>query len=215
MLLSFSAKSGYSLWLSPRSTETLFSDLILALSQRSSPPTVPFAPHATLYADSLIPPHLGLEQIIAATQQAISTLPADLNKVICLFDSVEAGKLFFQCVYVKLLKRESEGLLELHRALRQSFGSQDTAGDGYFPHLSLVYGNLKIQQKEDIIAGMREKQEIRSFVDGADAREAILGETHFETREILIVKTAGKSNEWEVAARVPLGQKAQLRHEDL
>lgn len=85
------AKSGYSLWLSPTSTEPIFTDLILSLSKRCSPPTIPFAPHATLYADSLIPPHFTLEDIVKYTQQAVASLTS-LERVVCRFDRVEQGE---------------------------------------------------------------------------------------------------------------------------
>ena len=171
-----------------------------------------------MYADSLIPPNYTLDQTITATTEAVSTLPSSLDsRIICSFDKVEAGKLFFQCVYIKLQKTESEGLLELHRALRKAFGDdKDPMGETYFPHMSLVYGDLEMQAKEAIISGMREKAEIKNLdaSEGVQARDSVLGETQFETNEILIVKTAGRSDEWEIAARVPLGKRG-LKHEDL
>lgn len=123
--------------------------------------------------------------------------------------------MFFQCVYVRLLKQESEGLLDLHCALRKSFGSDDLTGTAYFPHMSLVYGNLEPEVKEGIIAGMKDKQEM-TLTGAESAQEAVLGETQFETSEILVVTTAGRSDEWKVAARIPLGKRQQtLKHEDL
>jgi hypothetical protein len=173
-----------------------------------------------LYADSLIPPSYTLDQIVTATEEAVSTLASSLaSRIICSFDKVEAGKLFFQCVYIKLQEVESEGLLELHRALRKAFKEhKDPMGETYFPHMSLVYGDLEMQAKEAIISDMREKAEIKN-VDASQGeeqqtRESVLGETQFETNEILIVKTAGRSDQWEIAARVPLGKRG-LKHEDL
>ena len=106
-------------------------------------------------------------------------------------------------------------MLELHRGLRRAFGDdKDPSGESYFPHMSLVYGGLEMQQKQALIAGMQEKAEVKSLeAPSHGAKESVLGETQFETSEILIVKTAGKSDEWEIVARIPLGQ--TLKHEDL
>lgn len=80
--------------------------------------------------------------------------------------------------------------------------------------MSLVYGDLEMQQRQALIAGMQENGEVKSLEAGSSgAQESVLGETQFETSEILVVKTAGKSDEWEIAARIPLGQ--TLKHEDL
>lgn len=207
-------KSGYSLWLSPSGPEeAVLSDLIVSLSARSSPPTLPFSPHATLYADSLIPAHYTLSDILSCTKGAVSSLlsrsaasgSSEGSHVTCRFERVEAGELFFQCVYIRLDKHGSENLLSLHRACREAFEMEkDPECESYFPHVSLVYGDLQHEAKEDIIADMREKDELKAA--GREGKEEVAGYTEYTAKEILIVKTAGKSDEWKIAARVPLSQ---------
>ena len=191
----------------------MFSDLITSLSTRVSPPTVPFGPHATLFSDSLIGPVLSLENIVARTRRAVEAFTAttSLEAVKCTFDRVEAGKLFYQCVYIRLDKDGSPGLLDLHRALRKTFeDATDPKGESYFPHMSLVYGHLTDEQKAALMDGMAQKGEMSTLSKG---RHEVAGFSHFETKEILVVKTAGKSDEWEVAARIPLTQ--ALSHAEL
>ena len=184
-------RAGYSLWLSPTSEETVLNDLILSLSRRSNPTTIPFAPHVTLYADSLIPPHLTLNEIISRTARAAKNATASASGVTCKFEKVEDGKQFFQCVYVRLLKGDSLGLIPLHCALREAFDNEDDpAGQSYFPHFSLVYGNLEADQKQALIASMREQGELTAMQDG---RELVAGLAEFHASEIRIVKTQGRS----------------------
>jgi len=207
-------KSGYSLWISPEQDENVLADLIVSLSAQSTPPTLPFAPHATLYADSLIPAHYSLEDIVGKVKEAVAAVP-HIDKVVARFDEVEAGKLFFQCVYIRLFKEKSDKLLELHQSLRKAFGDErDPEGESYFPHMSLVYGDLEMEQKHRIIAGMEEKGEIFGQKHG---EVNVAGFTYFETNEILVVKTAGRSDEWTIEARIPLGGASSktLLHQDL
>merc|ERR1711939_383077 len=194
-------KSGFSLWLSPAQDENLLTDLIVGLTHKSSPLTLPFQPHTTLFADSLIPPQYTLDDIVAATKRAVA-----------------AGRLFFQCVYIKLHKdeRKSKGLLEIHRALRKSFGdSQDPEGEGYFPHASLVYGDIPFEERERIIKNLRDSGEVSSVEEAKENGTAsVIGLTDYVTDEILVVKTAGRSDEWTIEARIPLCGKT-ITHEDL
>jgi hypothetical protein len=203
-------KSDYSLWLSPTANETVLSDLIIDLSRRVSPPAIPFSPHATLFSDSLIGPTRSLDEIVQKVQQAVDQ--AGVTRVICKFDSLEAGKLFYQCVYIKLCKNSSsEGLLELHRALRRTFEDKsDPEGQSYFPHVSLVYGDLDMEVKTKLIEDMKQKGEAQDVSSG-EVKVADL--TEYGSTEVLVVKTAGAADGWEIAARIPLGKR--IAHEDL
>lgn len=129
----------------------------------------------------------------------------------CSFERIEAGAKFFQCVYVVLDKIGSEGLLALHQALRRAFASPDPEGESYFPHLSLVYGDLDAETKQGIIDGMLARGEATK---ASEDNVQVLGGSGFHTDEILVVRTAGRSDEWEIVARVPLSV-SQLGHEDL
>lgn len=178
----------------------MLSNLIQYLSRRSSPPTVTFAPHATLLSSFVIGPNASLEDIKKTVERAVQ--PLSLEKVVCKFDKLEAGKQFFQCVYVKLQKEESEGLLQLHTALRRAFGdSQDPSGESYFPHMSLVYGDIPMNERQKIVQDLYSAGEAVRQDSGHDE---VAGFSYFEVRDIQIVHTIGKADEWKIVATVPL-----------
>lgn len=136
-----------------------------------------------------------------------------LQRVVCKFDKLEAGELFFQCVYIKLQKNESEGLLELHTALRKAFGdTSDIQGESYFPHLSLVYGDIPMQERKKIIEEMF--NETKSATILGNGHVSVAGFSEVEVREIQIVRTVGGPDEWEIVDTIPLGTK-MLQHEEL
>lgn len=194
--------SEYNLWLDVGSAEATFSNLIHDLSRRSSPPTIPFAPHATLLSSSIIGPSASLEDIEYIVADVAHSL--SLKRVVCKFDKLEAGEQFFQCVYVKLQKEESEGLLELHSALRKAFGdTSDPEGTSYFPHMSLVYGDLPMEERRKIIEDMYNSREASTLENG---HAQVAGISQFEVTDVQIVRTVGKSDEWEIVATVPLGK---------
>lgn len=206
-------KSDYSLWLSPESSETVLSDLIIDLSRRVDPPTLPFAPHATLFSDSLIGTQATLEDIREGVERAIRD--SRVNKVTCKFEKLEAGKLFYQCVYIKLVKDErgSNGLLELHRSLRRAFGDhKDPEGESYMPHVSLVYGDLDLPTKEGLIQGMLSKGEAE--VISEDGGVKVLDLVEFETTQVLVVRTAGPSDSWQIVDSIPMAG-SKIAHEEL
>lgn len=198
--------SEYNLWLGTGSHEAALDTLISDLSRRSSPPTVRFAPHVTLLSSSIIGPEASLEEIKATALRVVESLQSS-QRIVCKFDKLEAGESFFQCVYVKLLKHESEGLLALHCALRKAFGDkEDPQGSSYFPHMSLVYGDLEGKERQKIIAELYASKRANRLESG---RDEVVGATEIEPDEIQVVRTAGTSDEWEVVARIPLPRKTQ------
>lgn len=184
------------------SAEGTLSNLINDLSRRSSPPTIPFAPHATLLSSSVIGPSASLVAIKCIVAEVAHSL--SLERVVCKFDKLEAGDQFFQCVYVKLQKQESEGLLELHTALKKAFGdTSDPQGTSYFPHMSLVYGDIPMQEKRKIIEDMNSSREAGTLENG---HVQVAGISQYEVKDVQIVRTVGKSDKWEIVATVPLGK---------
>lgn len=72
----------------------------------------------------------------------------------------------------------------------------DEAASRYFPHMSLVYGDLSVGRKEEIIAELERRHE----VDGA----SIVGEDGYRPTEILLVKTDGPPSDWRLLGAVDL-----------
>lgn len=159
---------------------------------------------------------MSLDEITSRTKQAVARVSDRVKSVTCRFGHVEAGNLFFQCVYIRLLKHESPGLMDVHRALLRAFKQEtDLLGDTYFPHMSLVYGDLDADAKQGLIDGLLARGEAQD-VQGASGRQSVAGFTEFSSSSILIVKTAGRSDEWQIEATVNLSDDDKtFSHEEL
>ncbi|SGZ30311.1 BQ5605_C113g13235 [Microbotryum silenes-dioicae] len=200
--------SGLSLWLSPPATSPL-GDLITSLSDRYQ--TVYFKPHATLVSDAIVP-GLPVDELVKRIGEAIARWKSDRaiqgpgwrsNDVQVgpqiLSRTKLASDLFYQCVLATLVP--DAHLIALHETLLSSFSVPIPSPSTYFPHLSLVYGDLSPQIKEDIIQGMKERKQVQQEANG-ECRVA--GEKGFKAGEVLLVRTSGSTDQWEILARVPL-----------
>ena len=94
----------------------------------------------------------------------------------------------------------SPSLLTLHESLLASFDLPVPSPATYFPHMSLVYADLTADTKASMIEGMKQRGEVVE----RDGRTEVVGEVGFVPVEILLVRTGGPSDEWEVLARVAL-----------
>ncbi|KDE05885.1 hypothetical protein MVLG_03828 [Microbotryum lychnidis-dioicae p1A1 Lamole] len=191
--------SGLSLWLSPPATSPL-GDLITSLSDRYQ--TVYFKPHATLVSDAIVP-GLPVDELVKRIGEAIARWKSDRAiqgpGLEIKFLDVRQGDLFYQCVLATLVP--DAHLIALHETLLSSFSVPIPSPSTYFPHLSLVYGDLSPQIKEDIIQGMKERKQVQQEANG-ECRVA--GEKGFKAGEVLLVRTSGSTDQWEILARVPL-----------
>ena len=130
---------GYSIWLMPiGEVYNTLNSLILKLSRKYS--TSYFKPHVTLIG-SLTGSEKG---IIAKTVQLASLIhPLRIE-----LDRVEYLNKYFRCLFIKV--KETDELMEANQKARKMFGRE--TDPKYMPHLSLMYGNLPPQTKEEIIA---------------------------------------------------------------
>ncbi|SCZ91939.1 BZ3500_MvSof-1268-A1-R1_Chr5-3g08233 [Microbotryum saponariae] len=213
--------SGLSLWLSPPAASPL-GDLITSLSDRYE--TVPFKAHATLVSDALVP-GLPVAELVKRIGEAIARWKGDraiqaralelrfsdvrqgqLSALLVLRAACSTIRLFHvapredvQCVLAALVP--DAHLVALHETLLSSFSVPIPSPPTYFPHLSLVYGDLSPQTKEGIIQGMKERKQVQQKANG-ECRVA--GEKGFKAEEVLLVRTSGSTDQWEILARVPL-----------
>ncbi|CAI5488823.1 unnamed protein product [Closterium sp. Naga37s-1] len=65
-----------------------------------------------------------------------------------------AGRLFFQCVYLKMLP--SKEVLHVHNEAVEVMGMDRNSVAAYMPHLSLIYGDLSDAQKQEAKAAVEE-----------------------------------------------------------
>jgi 2'-5' RNA ligase len=206
--------SGYSLWLSPPSSSFLNS-LLVRLAKEND--TEAFQPHATLVSDEIVPEGLSVEQMVDKVKEGTAAWRKehadklklafeDVRKGVfssspsstALLTTLRAGNAYYQCVLAAV--HPSPALLALHHSIVSSFSLPSPPQTPYFPHLSLVYGDLSSIQKDSIIAALEADGTVTRQGEGV----AIGGEDGFEPSEILLVRTKGKCETWEVVERIPL-----------
>lgn len=181
-----------SLWLSPTGRDfDRLKTLINTLASETQG-CLPFDPHVTLISDHQIP-RIPLDQVLQTVSKSVmkwkSTL-SDGDQLELQFQKIQSGELFYQCVLAAV--EPSELLVRLNNELRESLNSDRTSPAGpsdYFPHLSIVYGDLTQQQKQVLV----------------ERATRALSDMHgFMPKEILVVKTSGPSNEWATLAKINL-----------
>ncbi|PLW18398.1 hypothetical protein PCANC_08828 [Puccinia coronata f. sp. avenae] len=181
-----------SLWLSP--TGPAFDRLKSLISNLASETEgcLPFDPHLTLISDDQVP-RVPLDQVLEVVSQSVkkwkTTLPEG-EELELKFQKIQSGELFYQCVLAAVVP--SEQLVRLNSLLREGLVSDETARAGmsaYFPHLSIVYGDLSPEQKEALVQrATRELADMHGFTP----------------TEILVVKTSGPSSDWRKLAKIYL-----------
>jgi 2'-5' RNA ligase len=129
---------GYALFLMPSGgTYKKLSGMIKRLSREYSAPE--FEPHVTLIGTLTG----SKEDILRKTSQlaaAIRPFRITLNGFGCM-------DYYFRCLFLKAAKTPE--LMGANRKARAIFGRSNDSG--YMPHLSLVYGNLPNEKKEEVI----------------------------------------------------------------
>lgn len=111
----------------------------------------------------------------------------------CRAKSVQAGRLYYQCVYV--LCEDDQALSAAHQLARDVFSSTGSAGPSFMPHASVIYGDLNEAEKAARSASV------------ADELAPLLasGEASFTPTALALWRTrAGHTTEWTEVAEVPL-----------
>ncbi|KAI9022083.1 hypothetical protein DFJ74DRAFT_706977 [Hyaloraphidium curvatum] len=134
---------------------TLDSDALLSriieYESHSKPGTShPFTPHATLFSLDA-GQDAGTEEVVARLEAAVASWAASGGRargkpLVLTSAGAETGKHFFQCVLLRI--EPSEDLLALRKSACDAF---PPAPDTYFPHISLVYGDLPDDVREGIV----------------------------------------------------------------
>jgi 2'-5' RNA ligase len=141
--------TGHSLWLMPEPSEgARLEALIARLASRLGTP--PFPPHVTLLGSLPGTP----EALLAATRalgRETPPLPLRLTR--------SGGQdAFFRCFYAEV--EASAALEACHARAVARLGARTPAP--FFPHLSLVYGALSLEQKAALAAELRPEAEART-----------------------------------------------------
>ncbi len=159
--------TGYSLWLMPEPAERArLEALIHRLSHRLGTP--PFTPHVTLLGGL----HGGEQGLV----DRLHELARDLPPLSLRLTQVGGQDAFFRCLYV-----EAEGGAALGASHARAAAQLDVrTRASFFPHLSLVYGQLSSEQKRRLAGELRPEVEARTVL----------------FPELWLVHTEGHVTEW-------------------
>jgi 2'-5' RNA ligase len=140
--------ASYSLWLRPPPASPLGRLTARLIEESSSSLGTPrFVPHVTLLGGFHAGSH---EEALASTRALARTLRALRCQPVCRGTHVEAGQLFYQCVYWRM--ELDEQLVRAHEEARQAFNAPASPCSVFMPHLSLVYGDVSEEAKAACVA---------------------------------------------------------------
>jgi 2'-5' RNA ligase len=168
---------GYSLWLMPGGAErAVLAGWIDRLAARYR--TEAFPPHVTLLS--------GLEGPQAELFATAARSAAGLSPLTVHLDGVTGCDEHFRCVFVKAV--EATPLRAAHEAVARAFACPP--GPEFLPHLSLVYGSLRPDQKRDLAHEL-----------GADVA------VRFDAHRLHLWRTHGPVADWREAGVFALGRR--------
>ncbi|KAJ3298695.1 hypothetical protein HDU79_008188 [Rhizoclosmatium sp. JEL0117] len=173
---------GLSLWIGPPKDSDLYKkldDIVGHFSSKLSSPK--WAPHITLLGSVVATPEEAATKI---KQAAASHGPFKVT-----LTELVTKDLFFQCVMAK--SEETKELLELNAALRAVYPPPHS--EPYWPHLSLVYGDLSAETKQNVI------DEIKNNADWAGIVGSVV-----EVNVIELWNTEGPVENWKKVGEVTL-----------
>lgn len=133
----------FSIWAMPEEGSPFHAASVSAVSSLSERfGCTPFEPHVTVIGAFGSGEGLDeLEVVRRMEQLAATTRPYEVK-----VKELTSGKLFFQCVYLKMVPTPE--VLGLHRKAVEIMG-MDADVAAYLPHLSLIYGDLTEEQQEE------------------------------------------------------------------
>ncbi|CAI6000830.1 unnamed protein product [Closterium sp. NIES-64] len=119
-------------------------------SARATLKCTPFEPHVTVIGAFGAREGLDEQEVVKRMERLSASLkPYDIQVM-----ELAAGRLFFQCVYIKMLP--SKEVLHVHNEAVEVMGMDRNSVAAYMPHLSLIYGDLSDAQKQDAKAAVEE-----------------------------------------------------------
>lgn len=157
----------FALWLRPFGDAAYeLSQRINRLSQKYDTPS--FEPHITLVSNLQRPQHelIQLTEVLGGATSPFSVELAELGYT----DN------YYQSLYYKV--KQTTTFVSVHKTAGKFFGYN--RNDRYFPHLSLMYGNIRESDKQQLI------QEIGP-----------IEHSKFWVHSVLLIKTEGAVGDWE------------------
>lgn len=154
---------------------------------RSLPGSPTFAPHVTLLAPVAL--SVPVWEVMTTLQKAINDASSrcSLRGLQLELQPAQGGSHYFQSVLAPITP--TDPLLILRRACEDAFSIHRPTP--YFPHLSLLYGDITDQERSDIADRVNRENRLPSAIS---------------VEEVVLVKALGKVQDWEIACTVNLVQ---------
>jgi 2'-5' RNA ligase len=167
----------YSLWLMPEGeVHREFADVIVRLSERFGTPT--FEPHVTLLGGL----HGAERDIVTRISDIVRTMrPVEIRT-----STLHSQEDYFRQFFVQVEK--SRPLMETRARVKVLAGGRRERP--YSPHVSLMYGSVRYQDREALLMEM-----------GGELT------TEFETKTLHVVDTAGTPEKWRRVGAFPLAER--------
>ncbi|WWD16852.1 hypothetical protein CI109_101284 [Kwoniella shandongensis] len=177
--------SGYALWIVPSESQTPSYQSLISHLASLEPSSPSFNPHITLLHP--IPLSTPLDEIHSTLRQAIdraSTKSGSMTDKPLTLGKAQSGEKYYQSVLAPV--EPTPSLLALREEVQSAF--RLTGLKEYFPHLSLLYGDLTKERRDELALIANEK----GF------------EKEVEVKEVVIVRSVGSAEEWKTVGREKL-----------
>ena len=144
-----------------------------------------FSPHITLIHP--ISKSIPVDEITSLLTECVSKAALKDDKLSLKLKPAQAGTHYYQSVLAPVAA--NEGLSRLRDACQQAFKVEGLAV--YFPHLSLLYGDLDKERRDELAKKVNEEMDLMGDV---------------EVEEIAVVDCTGTADQWKTVATVSLSQ---------
>ena len=178
----FSSFIGHSLWMCPSGASgEAYSSIIGETSAKLG--TFRFFPHITLVAAMMT----GADDVVQRTRE----LAKQLAPYTFEFEELSQRDAYFQCVFAKM--KRSKEVVDANNLAREIFPER-RSDPKYTPHLSLIYGDFDLQEKES------------KLIPDLDAliQEKVAETKSFRVDAIEVWSTQGDVKDWYLVETIPL-----------
>ena len=174
---------GHSLWMCPSgAANEAYSSIIEETSVKLG--TFHFTPHITLVAAMMT----GEKDVLERTKKLANQLAPYSFEL----DVVSQRDAYFQCVYAKM-KTCDQQVMNANKLARQIFPERQS-DPPYTPHLSLIYGDFSLKEKESKLI-----PELEQLL-----REKTFDTASFQVDSIEVWSTQGDVKDWYLVEKIPL-----------
>lgn len=171
---------GYCLWLVPSGTQAAaLQSLVNDLAPLVDAPE--FVPHITLCAPKG-PARDSSALLLAAVEEALAAEdPAQRGPMTLTLNKPQGGTFYYQCVLAPVDQSAGDAarLLSLQKATNEN--AKNTRKENFFPHLSLIYGDLDADKKAEMA---EEAAKRGSFPEKIVVEEAVLVDVNGTAEEV-------------------------------